>query len=124
MAMHTIDEYLDSIENPDHRARLVDVLAWTRETFPQLELVVKWNQPMLLDHGTFIVGFSVAKKHLACAPEGQTVEFFADDLTRRGIDFGKKFIRLPWAQPFPYDLLTNIISHNIADKHNCTSFWR
>ncbi|MCQ4950818.1 hypothetical protein NE646_14380, partial [Bittarella massiliensis] len=37
--------------------------------FPDLTPKIAWNQPMFTDHGTFIIGFSAAKAHLAVAPE-------------------------------------------------------
>jgi uncharacterized protein YdhG (YjbR/CyaY superfamily) len=34
---------------------------------------IKWNQPMFSDHGTFIIGFSIAKEHIAVAPEAVVI---------------------------------------------------
>ncbi|WP_317765313.1 iron chaperone [Pediococcus ethanolidurans] len=67
--MNTFAEFISAIEDPKHRARVEEVLTWVSETFPQLKTRIAWNQPMFTDHGTFIVGFSISKKHMAFTPE-------------------------------------------------------
>lgn len=67
--MEVFEEYLTRIDNPQHRARLEEIMGWITKTFPNLMPKIAWNQPMFTDHGTFIIGFSVAKHHLAVAPE-------------------------------------------------------
>ena len=67
--MSIFEDYLLCIENPDYRAILRKILQWVKETFPTLEPRVAWNQPMYTDHGTFIIGFSFAKRHFTVAPE-------------------------------------------------------
>lgn len=54
------DDYLAKIENPDHRQKMVRVLQWVEKRYPNLAGRIAWNQPMFTDHGTFIIGFSVA----------------------------------------------------------------
>ena len=76
MAISTMDEYLETIPNDDNRARMVEALNWVAEHYPELELRIAWNQPMLTHHGTYIVGFSAASKHMAIAPEGATMICF------------------------------------------------
>lgn len=63
--MEIFSEFLAKIDNPEHRERTEEVLSWVKNKFPNLEPVIKWNQPMFTDHGTYIIGFSVSKKHLA-----------------------------------------------------------
>ena len=72
MAIKTLDEYLATIPNDDNRARMVEVLNWVAEHYPELELRVAWNQPMFTHRGTYIIGFSAASKHMAMAPERGT----------------------------------------------------
>lgn len=62
--MEAFAEYLAHIDNPQHRARTQEVLAWVTKKFPNLMPKIAWNQPMFTDHSTFIIGFSVAKHHL------------------------------------------------------------
>lgn len=116
--------FLDKIENPQHRARTEEVLAWVMSTFPNLKPRIAWNQPMFTDHGTFIVGFSVARRHLAVAPEEEALRRFSDDVRQAGYEHTKMLIRLPWEKPVDYALLEKIIRFNIEDKKDCTTFWR
>ncbi|ARN90965.1 iron chaperone [Levilactobacillus brevis] len=116
--------YINRIDNVTNRDRLRTVLTWVQETFPQLEQRYAWNQPMFTDHGTFIIGFSVAKPHMAFAPEGQGMAHFAEQIGAAGYNPGKKFGRIKWTQDVDYDLLKQIIQYNIDDKSDCTTFWR
>lgn len=118
------EKFIDQVEDPEHQQRVRDVLEWVQTTFPQLEQRYAWNQPMFTDHGTFIIGFSVAKPHMAFAPEGTVMEAFATDIQADHYNPGKKFGRIKWNQPVDYDLLKRIIEFNIADKADCTTFWR
>ena len=124
MAIKTLDEYLETIPNDDNRARMVDVLAWVGLTYPELELRIAWNQPMFTHHGTYIIGFSAASKHMAMAPERATMIRFEPVMRERGTDFGKMFARQPWDKPFDYELLDAFIQHQLAEKQDITSFWR
>ena len=124
MAISTLDEYLETIPNDDNRARMVDVLVWVGLTYPELELRIAWNQPMFTHHGTYIIGFSAASKHMAMAPERATMIRFEQVMRERGTDFGKMFARQPWNKPFDYELLDAFIQHQLAEKQDITSFWR
>ena len=74
--MEAFKEFLSNIEDLDRRLRLEQIFEHISTKFPNLESVIKWNQPMFTDHGTFIIGFSVAKNHLAVAPEAVTLDRF------------------------------------------------
>jgi uncharacterized protein len=78
--MEVFSKYLAGIDNPDHRERTKEILAWVANKFPNLEPQIKWNTPMFSDHGTYIIGFSTAKHHLSVAPEEVTMVKFADDI--------------------------------------------
>ncbi|QHW33239.1 iron chaperone [Paenibacillus rhizovicinus] len=122
--MEAFAAYLASIDNPEHQARTEEVLAWVAEQFPQLEPKIAWNQPMFTDHGTFIIGFSVAKKHLAVAPEKAGMIRFADDIEQAGFGHTKELVRFTWDRPVDFALLGKMIAYNIADKADCSTFWR
>jgi len=124
MAFKTLDEYLKTIPDDDNRARMVDVLVWVGLTYPELELHITWNQPMFTHHGTYIIGFSAASKHMAMAPERATMIRFEQVMRERGTDFGTMLARQPWTKPFDYELLDAFIQHQLAEKQDITSFWR
>ena len=124
MAISTLDTYLATIPDDDNRERMVDVLVWMGLTYPELELRIAWNQPMFTHHGTYIIGFSAASKHMAMAPERATMIRFEPVMRERGTDCGKMFARQPWDKPFDYELLDAFIQHQLAEKQDITSFWR
>ncbi|OIJ15172.1 iron chaperone [Anaerobacillus arseniciselenatis] len=122
--MEVFAEYLKGIDNPDHRERTEEVLAWITKKFPQLEGHIKWNAPMFSDHGTYIIGLSTSKQHMSVAPEEITMAKFDDDIAHAGYTSTKGLFRIPWKKQVNYDLLEKIIEFNIQDKENITTFWR
>ena len=88
MAISRLDEFLATIPDDDNRARMVEVLDWVAQHYPELELRIAWNQPVFTHHGTYIVGFSAASKHMAMAPERATMIRFEQVMRERGTDFG------------------------------------
>lgn len=103
---------------------MVDVLVWVGLTYPELELRIAWNQPMFTHHGTYIIGFSAASKHMTMAPERATMIRFESVMRERGTDFGTMLARQPWNKPFDYELLDAFIQHQLTEKQDITSFWR
>lgn len=122
--MEVFAEYLAGIEHPQHRERTEEVLAWVSRNFPQLQPKIAWNQPMFTDHGTFIIGFSVAKHHLAIAPELVGIHHFSEAIVQAGYDHTKQLVRIRWDSPVDFSLLAKMIEFNILDKADCTTFWR
>ena len=84
--MDVFADFLNQIADPAQRARTQEVLSWTARTYPQLERKIAWKQPMFTDHGTFIIGFSVAKHHLAVAPERAGIVHFSGQIMQAGYD--------------------------------------
>lgn len=121
--METLEEYVDQID-PQHKERMIEVLTWVKETFPNLKSRIAWNQPMFTDHGTYIIGFSVSKKHLAVAPEAVGINHFAHDIVEAGYDYTKQLVRIPWDSSVDYTLLEKMIRFNMMDKAECSTFWR
>lgn len=124
MAISPLDEYLETIPDDDNRERMVDVLVWVGLTYPELELRIEWNQPMFTHHGTYIIGFSAASKHMTMAPERAAMIRFEQVMRERGTDFSTMLARQPWNRPFDYELLDAFIQHQLAEKQDITSFWR
>ena len=72
LAIKTLDEFLATIPDDDNRERMVEVLDWAAQHYPELELRIAWNQPMFTHRGTYIIEFSAASKHMAMALERST----------------------------------------------------
>ncbi|MED1864371.1 iron chaperone [Fictibacillus nanhaiensis] len=122
--MDVYSEYLSAIDDPDQRNRTEELLKWVIEKFPNLEPQFKWNTPMFTDHGTFIIGISIAKQHLSIAPEEVAMLKFADEIKKAGYTFTKGLFRIRWKDEVNYELLEDIIAFNIQDKAEYTKFWR
>lgn len=122
--MEAFEEFIARIEHPQHRERTETVLSWIAAQYPQLQTKIAWNQPMFTDHDTFIIGFSVAKHHLAVAPERVGIIHFSEQIVQAGYDHTDQLMRIKWDRPVDYALLKRIIDFNIEDKANCTTFWR
>ncbi|MFC8689455.1 iron chaperone [Brevibacillus porteri] len=122
--MEVFEEYLARMDNPQHRARTEEVMEWITKKFPNLMPKIAWNQPMFTDHGTFIIGFSVAKHHLAVSPERAGITRFSDEIVQAGYDHTKELVRIRWDRPVDFSLLEKMIEFNIVDKADCSTFWR
>lgn len=122
--MEEFQKYLIGIDDLQHQDRVKDVLTWVHETFPTLLTRIAWNQPMFTDHGTFIIGFSASKHHLAVAPEQKAINYFEEEIKKAGYNHTKQLIRIEWNASVDYSLLERIIAFNITDKADCSTFWR
>ena len=122
--MRELKEYLAALDNPQNRARMAELLNWVQQEYPNLILKIMWSQPVFTDHGTYIIGFSSAKNHMAVAPERTALNKFKDQIIDAGYSLSKELMRIPWKAEFDRALLAQIIEFNIADKAGYTSFWR
>jgi uncharacterized protein YdhG (YjbR/CyaY superfamily) len=122
--MDVFTEYLARIDNPQHRARMAEILSWVAQSFPNLTPKIAWNQPMFTDHDTFIIGFSISKQHIAVAPERVGIIHFSDEIVKAGYDQTNGLVRILWKNPIDFELLEKMIAFNISDKANCSTFWR
>jgi uncharacterized protein len=122
--MEVFAKYLAGIDNPDHRDRTEEILAWVANKFPNLEPQIKWNKPTFTDHGTYIIMFATAKNHLSILPEEETMVHFADEIAQAGYSASSRLFRIQWTEPVNYELLEKIIEFNIKDKAENSNFWR
>lgn len=122
--METFEDFLDRIENPSHRARVAEVLEWVSKNYPDMEHKIGWNQPMFTHHGTFIIGFSVSKHHMAVSPEQAGIAHFSGEIISAGYEHSNNLMRFPWDKPIDYELLRRMIDFNIAEKEDTKTFWR
>ncbi|KUO49916.1 MAG: iron chaperone [Desulfitibacter sp. BRH_c19] len=122
--MKDFQTFLDSIDDPDKRERMDDILNYVKEKFPQLKEEIKWNEPMFSNHGTFIIGFSIAKGHIAVAPEPVVISLFEKEIEEAGYSHTQGLFRIKWTDKVDFDLLYKIVAYNIEDKKDMTKFWR
>lgn len=117
-------EYLEGIPDLAQRERTNEVLNWIHTKYPELSPRIAWNQPMFTDHGTFIIGFSISKQHLACTPEMVGITHFSEAIKKAGYDHTLMLMKFPWNKPIDYELLSKMIEFNIIEKADCQTFWR
>jgi hypothetical protein len=120
----TVDDFLATMKVPEQRDKLRAVLDWVSATWPTLEPVVKWKQPMFLDHGTYIIGFSVFAKNIAVGPEDALMDRMRADIEAAGYTTTQRLFRIGWDDPIDHALLTRIIETQIAEKADVTGLWR
>ncbi|NLW12815.1 MAG: iron chaperone [Clostridiaceae bacterium] len=121
--MKTFTDYLNTIEDPDKRLRMQELLAHIKAKFPQLKEEIKWHQPMFSDHGTFIIGLSMAKNHISVAPESNIIPNFITDIEESGYSHTQGLFRVKWTDAVNYDLLDKMIAFTIDAKKGVTKFW-
>ncbi|GCF94089.1 hypothetical protein NRIC_19800 [Enterococcus florum] len=108
----------------EKREKMQGLFEWIHKEFPQLEPIIKWNQPMFTDHGTYIIGFSFSRNHVSVSPEVKPMRTFADKIAEAGYDQTKNIFRIKWHQPIDHALLREMIATNINEKKEYSKFWR
>ncbi|MGO2082207.1 iron chaperone [Vagococcus sp.] len=122
--MSFFNNYLDTLTDSLQKEKMETLLQWISLNFPQLEPRIAWKQPMFTHHETYIIGFSVAKKHLAIAPEKKTILLFEEQIKNYHFSYTQQLIRVPLTSELPFELLTELIDYNLEDKKECQTFWR
>jgi uncharacterized protein YdhG (YjbR/CyaY superfamily) len=119
-----IENYIAKVEDPDNRAKFGALLSWVATEFPELEEDFKWGQPVFTAHGTFILGFKLAKAHLSLLVEEAAVAKFATEIATLKLKTGKGLVQVKWGQEMPFELLADMVRFNLEDKKEQTDFWR
>lgn len=121
--METLDDFLETIPVTEHRTTLQTVLQRVRRDHPDLELQIKWKQPMLVREGTFIIGFSASKPHFSVAPEKVILDEFLERIVEAGYEHTKMQFKIRWDQAVNWGLLEAIVERSIEYKQGCETFW-
>lgn len=122
--MHNFNEFLDKMGEPLQRDKMEEILDWVSDHYPSLKKEIKWNQPIFTDHGTYIIGFSHSKQHIALSPEVKPMNVFAKEIEATGLSHTQNIIRIKWADEIPYELMKTLIDYNLEDKGDYDKFWR
>ena len=86
-----------------------------KSKFPDLELVIAWNQPMLKNGGKYIFGVSTATNHINFAPWSQDVlKKFTPKML--DLDVKKKTVGVPNDWKVDEKLLQAIVKAMLAEK--------
>ena len=118
-----VEEYLGSIADERHRTKFKELLDWVHATWPQLVCEVKWNQPMFMDHGTFIIGLTALTNHVTVGSEPRAFEHAMPLIEQQHLKRGKKTFQIPYERSDAWKVLEQIIEFTIADKRDVQTFW-
>jgi uncharacterized protein YdhG (YjbR/CyaY superfamily) len=88
------------------------ILRTISKKFPELELVVAWNQPMFKTGKHYVFGLSAATNHLTIAPWGG----ISDDVRSRlkGLVANKKTVQVPIGWKPDAGLLAAMVNERLA----------
>jgi len=94
-------------------ATIRSIFATLMKAFPELELVIAWNQPMLKYGKKYVFGASAAKNHLLLAPTDASV---LDSLNPRlaGFVVNKKTVQVPTNWKVDKALLRDMVAAQIG----------
>jgi len=83
--------------------------------FPDLELVIAWNQPMMRKGSQYVFGASVAKNHILIAPfNTEVLKKMASDLKEYKVN--KKTVAVPNNWEVDEKLLVKMVKSVLAQK--------
>jgi len=104
----TPEEYFATLD-PVPAATMRTIFASLQGMFPDLELVIAWNQPMLKSGSRYVFGASVSAKHILVAPwDADLLVTLAPRLA--GYTVNKKTIRVPVDWAVDGDLLRDLVA--------------
>ena len=109
----SLDGYLtgiDSVRAGTVRAIFSSLMA----DYPDLELVIAWNQPMLKRGKDYVIGVNVAKEHILLGPWGdKVIDRLRPNL--EGYHLNKKTIRVPADWDVDRALLREIVAPRLSE---------
>jgi uncharacterized protein YdhG (YjbR/CyaY superfamily) len=101
---------------PEAAATTTAIFAVVQKAHPALELVMAWNHPMLRVDGKYVLGLSVAKRHVLLNPfSADLINAFADRLA--GYTTNKKTFAVPLDWEVDHRLLLDLVQARLAELH-------
>lgn len=92
------------------------ILAVVTAAYPQLELVIAWNQPMLKDATGYVFGVSALKGHILIAPfDPAALAALRPRLEVEGYVVNKKTVRVPLDWAVDEALLVDLVGAALGD---------
>lgn len=107
------EEYFASL-TPIAREAVEAVFASARKKYPDLELVMAWNQPMLRTGKNYVLGVSVSKNHLTINPfSGEVLESHRGALDGHVIN--KYTFQVPFGEKVKSSIIQSMIRQRLAE---------
>lgn len=109
----SVDDYLAE-HDATKQATVRAILASIADAFPQAEIVIAWNQPMVRLGNAYVFGMGVFTRHILIAPyDSGVIEDFRERLA--GYSLNKKTIKVPVDWDVDADLLRDLVTAS-ADR--------
>src|SRR5699024_355520 len=96
--MDTLQQYLATVPDEKHREAMESLIEWVANSFPELRLEIKWNQPMMIRNDTFILAFSCGGDYVSIAAWNTVLYKFLYRLKESRYGHHKKEFQIPWDQ--------------------------
>lgn len=107
----SVDEYLAEHE-PIKQDTVRRILAVIAEEFPDSEVVIAWNQPMVKVGNRYVFGLGVFARHILIAPfDAQVIDAFRDRLAAYKVN--KKTVQVPIDWDVDAALIRDIVEANL-----------
>lgn len=109
----SVDEYLAQFDETK-RQTAINIFATIMKKFPDTELVIAWNHPMLKFEGQYVLGLSIHAKHILLGPWGDEI---ISKFEKRLSDYetNKKTFKVPVDWQIDTELLQVIARARIAE---------
>ena len=109
---NTFNDYLTA-QDPIKRKTLKRIFATITESYPDLEVVIAWNQPMIKQNSQYVFGAGAVKNHILISPwNSELIEAFRPRLT--GYKVNKKTIQVPVDWDVDEELLLDLIAAQLG----------
>jgi uncharacterized protein YdhG (YjbR/CyaY superfamily) len=107
--------YFKSID-PKQAKKVREIIKVITSKFPELELVIAWNLPMLKSGSEYVFGASVATHHILIAPWGDVLKTFAAKFEKlEGVRVNKKTIAVPNDWEVDVKLLQSMVAARLKE---------
>lgn len=112
MSATTITDYLNNVP-PAQRDQLLSLHQFLQSQLPQATEKISYGMPAFFVAGQPVIYFAAMKHHLGLYPTAAPIAHFAAELT--SYKTSKGAIQLPYGQPLPTDLITQLVSFRLAE---------
>jgi len=107
----TVDDYL--VEHDAVKQRTVrSILKAITRQYPEAEVVIAWNNPMVRINGKYVFGVTIHAQHILIAPfNSDVIEQFRDRLV--DYELNKKTIKVPVDWDVDGELICDMVDANL-----------
>ena len=107
--------YFKSID-PQQAKKLREIFKVIMSKYPELEMVVAWNQPMLKSGTEYVFGASVSTNHISIAPWGDVLKIYGPKFEKiDGVRVTKKTIAIPNSWVVDTKLIQSMIATRLKE---------